>query len=1117
MRPSGEENLSGSDILARESASVRLALWDCYFLSKIGLDLQGFLHIHIFWNILLFCYSRAPTPARGRYRKTLALGRAVLDLLLALLLLWRDSWLPPLRYAWEFFADPKTVVSHGFIAEFLLGDVHWAPAAAPLLLFMACLWLRRKVAWLGTAVLLLLVSASLTNMGDSLRNAGTQASQFYESEAKRVVPFRAPQARKPPFDIILFHICSLSWDDLKVAGSENHSLLSRFDHLFTQFNSVSSYSGPASLRLLRANCGQPSHKDLYKDWPKECVLFDRLRAMGYRTYTVMNHPGEARRMHEDLEKLARMDPPVDMRDIPVKLRNFDNEPILGDFEALKRWWDLRQNSRAERAALYYNTITLHGGTRAVGSEGRRDTRVIQYRRALDSLASDLDKFYALVEGSGRKALVVFVSEHGLHMRGTPMQAKDLRDIPLPSIVRVPLGLKWIGGGRPALAARPRTLAQPVSYLAIAHLLSSFIKNPPLGSGAGRTPELPSRIPKTNFFSENSQARVMRLGRDFFIHDKRGKWLRIDPRMLGETPESPPAPGPAGLPAGTSLLPDDPLKAYAAGLKAKARSAAVRFMPARGKFLPAVLRVETFRRPGKPYAIQITAKTTAPVARGDALWARFDLRSRGSLFSKARAEFVFERTGGDYEKSIVFPVEAGRIWRRIELPFLAATDLAAGEAAATFRLGFDPQVVEIRGMELIRYGRGVALKQLPMTRMGYAGRHPLSLWRWKAERRIERLRKSDLSVLVQDSSGKPVPGASVKIKMLRHAFGFGSAVNAHFLHWGPESPDRERYRSTFLRLFNKAVLDNALKWPHWERQREWSVKTIDWLRERGIGVRGHTLVWPGWTHLPGWLRGYERNPKALGDQVLAHIREEAKFFRGKLVEWDVLNEPYTNRDLMDILGAESMGEWFRAARDADPRALLYINDFGILSGSGSDTAHQDHYEETIRRLLSAGAPLDGIGMQGHFDWDLTPPARLLEILDRFAVLGKRIQVTEMDIDIGDEELQADYLRDSMTALFSHPSIDGIVLWGFWEGLSERRSAALFRRDWTLKPSGQTWIDLVFKRWWTDLEGRTNAQGRLQTRGFLGTYEVAASHAGKSETQRIALDKRAGAQVILTLRE
>ena len=86
-------------------------------------------------------------------------------------------------------------------------------------------------------------------------------------------------------------------------------------------------------------------------------------------------------------------------------------------------------------------------------------------------------------------------------------------------------------------------------------------------------------------------------------------------------------------------------------------------------------------------------------------------------------------------------------------------------------------------------------------------------------------------------------------------------------------------------------------------------------------------------------------------ILDHIAETTTELRGRFVDWDVINETFTNHDFMDILGRHAMVDWFKAARAGDPNAKLYINDFNIIEGE--DKPHQDDYAATIKYLIDAG--------------------------------------------------------------------------------------------------------------------------------------------------------------------
>ncbi|HYP87796.1 MAG TPA: endo-1,4-beta-xylanase, partial [Polyangiaceae bacterium] len=176
------------------------------------------------------------------------------------------------------------------------------------------------------------------------------------------------------------------------------------------------------------------------------------------------------------------------------------------------------------------------------------------------------------------------------------------------------------------------------------------------------------------------------------------------------------------------------------------------------------------------------------------------------------------------------------------------------------------------------------------------------------------------------------------------------------------------------------------------------------------------------------------------------------------------------------------------------------------GGPGATPHRDNYERVIKLLVDKGAPFDGIGMQGHFGSALTGPEDVLKLLDRYAKFGKQIWITEYDIDIDDEALAAQFTSDFYTTLFSHPAVGGIVMWGFWDGAHWHKNAPLYRQDWSLKPAGQAYRDLVLGKFRTSEGGPTDASGTFKRRAFLGSYEVTVTAAGQSKTVPFVL--RAG---------
>ena len=524
-----------------------------------------------------------------------------------------------------------------------------------------------------------------------------------------------------------------------------------------------------------------------------------------------------------------------------------------------------------------------------------------------------------------------------------------------------------------------------------------------------------------------------------------------------------------------------------------------------------MRMTTKKVPEKPWSFQSHAKCTVGVKRGDVLLAVFSARSVGAS-EDAESTFVFELSREPFTKSVSFRFDCTRAWSKIYVPFVAAMDYQPGDIALHFQGGKGRQTIEIGGLRVVNYGAGVTLGQLPFTPLSYKGRAQDAAWRKEAEDSIEKNRKAQMTIVVRKLSGGIRPWAEVRVRQQRHAYAFGSAVAATPLL--DEGNDGDMYRDVILRSFNRVTIENDLKWPEFERDRQRALDTVKWLTEAGLSVRGHTLLWPAWKHFPKEVAALKDKPEELRKRILDHVRDEVSAFKGQVAEWDVVNEPVTNTDVQRVLGNGILAEVFKVARETDPQARLFINDYGILSHGGVDTEHQDGYFRTIRALLDAKAPVQGIGMQGHFNEQLTAPTKIWDILDRFVGLGLPIEITEHDINVWDDEVMADYTRDFMTAVFAHPATSGIIQWGFWEKWHWIPNAAPWTADWQLRAHGRVWYELVYKKWWTRINTETGRNGIAKVRGFLGDYVVEVQVGAKTKKVPVKLG-RGGAVVEIEL--
>jgi GH35 family endo-1,4-beta-xylanase len=562
-----------------------------------------------------------------------------------------------------------------------------------------------------------------------------------------------------------------------------------------------------------------------------------------------------------------------------------------------------------------------------------------------------------------------------------------------------------------------------------------------------------------------------------------------------------------VPPGEDLLGGEGAKAF--GLQtmpAAIDAASVKVVPAEGATgFKDALHVETLRDVNPAFAIQLRATTPRALVKGDVGLIRFYARTLVSADESGtgRVGVAFRPAFGRGMGAVSETFSPPKEWTEYLLPFQCERDYAPFEAALSLSVGFRRQTIEIGGIECLTYGTKVALKDLPRTRFTYAGREPDAAWRKAALARIEQIRKGDIVVRVVDAAGKPVPAASVKLEETHSAFQFGTAIP--FQRLVTDTPDNKIYREKVLELFNSASPENDLKWPAWLNEfeggrygREQAMAGLRWLKDHHFNIRGHVLVWPGWNNLPKPVRDLRGTPRQgeIPEVVRAHIRERAEATRDWVSEWDVLNEPFTNHDLMDIFGPEIMVDWFKTAHEAMPKVTLVFNDFSNQDAT-TDREHVAHFEKTARFLLDHGAPVNALGLQAHIGGQPNAPEHVLATLDRYWNEFKLpVRITEFDVRTSDEELQADYTRDFFILAFSHPSVMGIQVWGFWEKSHWIPVAAMYRSDWSEKPNAGVYKSLVLDQWRTRVTATTDSGGALKTRGFFGDYRATVQANGRS---------------------
>jgi cellulose synthase operon protein YhjU len=514
-----------------------MGLWTLYFAAKIYLYYQGYMRLDVLMNILFFAFLLIPIPKQAKSEGLVKPLKLSLSIIFGILLFWHDTWLPAPLNAYRLLKQyglPSREYIYGFLLRF------YNPKVLIILFIILTVSFfvrkyRKSTAGVTLALLLLplFISAGQAQHRSD-KELEKQLGTFYNRELTRVIHFNPPQRGGPGFDILILHICSLSWDDLKDLHMEGEPFFKQFDYLFSNFNSVTTYSNPSMIRLLNANCGQRRHADLYNVSPKECSLLESLRSDGYEIDFARNHNGKYGKFNEEAKRFGHLDATAfTPSGIVARKYMFDDSPVYDDYSVLEQWWKARQKSKAKNVVLYYNTVSLHDGTHwARETDWWDKDEVTQYRGSVQALLGDMDKFFNLISSSGRNVLIVFVGEHGRSIHGSVIAPSGLRDIPLPRITLVPLGIKLFGKGIcDVKAGRDLIIAKPASYFSLAYMLETFTERSPFNSDQYTSRSFIDSIPQTAYVSENEDNLIMQSDGEYYLFGKDRKWIPLTEKEL----------------------------------------------------------------------------------------------------------------------------------------------------------------------------------------------------------------------------------------------------------------------------------------------------------------------------------------------------------------------------------------------------------------------------------------------------------------------------------------------------------------------------------------------------------------------------------------------------------
>jgi len=335
-------------------------------------------------------------------------------------------------------------------------------------------------------------------------------------------------------------------------------------------------------------------------------------------------------------------------------------------------------------------------------------------------------------------------------------------------------------------------------------------------------------------------------------------------------------------------------------------------------------------------------------------------------------------------------------------------------------------------------------------------------------------------------------------------------------------NNDAYQASIKAQYDIVTPENCMKpQPIHPSENTYKFKTtdamVDWCEKNGLKVWGHTLAWhsqtPAWffqavnpkteevqpPRQPGGMRFDPNAPRLTMDEMWArsikgemaskkvalkrlekHIKTVVGRYKGRIIGWDVFNESIvdggdgTTEGLRTfswykVAGPEVLTKAFKWAHQADPKAKLYYNDYNIEQGAVKNKGKHASSMLLLKRLLKEGAPITGVGIQGHWHLD-TNLADVEKAIENYASLGLKVSITELDVTAtGDNSgafgvnqgarkipaenyiKQAEVYKKLFEIFMRHSDvIERVTFWGLSDTRSWRRGQDALLFDGQLNP-------------------------------------------------------------------
>lgn len=371
----------------------------------------------------------------------------------------------------------------------------------------------------------------------------------------------------------------------------------------------------------------------------------------------------------------------------------------------------------------------------------------------------------------------------------------------------------------------------------------------------------------------------------------------------------------------------------------------------------------------------------------------------------------------------------------------------------------------------------------------------------------QIRKRDVVLKFSGADASTLSGSVVRVIQMQNSFPLGSCINRTNI-------DNEDFVNFFVKHFNWAVFGNELKW-YWTEAQQGNLnymdadEMLDLCVNNKIETRGHCIFWEVEAMVQQWIRSLDKNN--LMTAVQNRLTSLLTRYKGKFRHYDVNNEMLHGSFYQDHLGIDIRANMFKTANQLDPSATLFVNDYHIEDGCDTKSS-PEKYIEHILDLQEQGAPVGGIGLQGHIDNPVGPV--VASALDKLGILGLPIWFTELDVSSINEHIRGEDLEVMLREAFAHPTVEGIMLWGFWELFMSRENSHLVNAEGEINEAGKRFLALK-QEWLSHARGHIDEQGEFRFRGFHGSYIVQVLTPSKKFSESFVVDKGDSSPLVVSI--